>query len=172
MAGLLAPAMRSRFPRREDAQTWKDRLIGKRLVSSDTHISSHDGWKTTDLTKWEPRVYYSAPVRSQLGKKEGERGFELQLQSPFLRLPAEIRNHILEYVLPPQKISQESEGESSEEGGAVWMNTSAFIFCCKQLYIEGRLMALRRHTYEFEMLPRKVRLGTATKEEHPYIWNL
>ncbi|KAH7117914.1 hypothetical protein B0J11DRAFT_95321 [Dendryphion nanum] len=172
MAGLLAPIMRpsSRFPRREDAQTWKDRLIGKRIVSSDIHISGHDGWKTPDLAKWEPRVYYSAPVRGRSG--EEERGFELQPNSPFLRLPAEIRNNILEFVLPPQILSQETEVESTEEGDVIWMNTSAFIFCCKQLYAEGRQLALERHTFEFEKFPRKVRLCSANKEEFPYIWNL
>lgn len=154
------------FKGREDPQTWKDRLLGKRIVSPDRRIVDHDGWTATGSAGWEPRVYYSLPVG-----QGAERGltYHAQPASPLLRLPAEIRNHILEYVLPPQMTREAGDAETSEDADdASWINTSAVIFCCKQLFVEGRAMAISLHTFDWEGFPKKTRF--CAKPQAKYDW--
>jgi hypothetical protein len=153
------------FKGREDAQTWRDRLLGKRIVSSERMVVEHEGWRETESADWEPRVYYSAPVDEGSG-----RGFTYRAQpeSALLRLPAEIRNHILELVLPPQ---EREEGERGETEPIEWMNTSAIIFCCKQLFTEGRTMALNLHTIDWKEFPKRTRFCAPDKAKSEYDWN-
>lgn len=154
---------------REDVQTWKDRLLGKRIVSSDRRIVEHEGWTSTGSAEWEPRVYYSSPVGQ--GSEKGLI-YSAQPNSPLLRLPAEIRNHILEYVLPPQMTRETRDAGQAETAedieDASWVNTSAIIFCCKQLFIEGRAMAVNLHTFDWECFPRKTRF--CAKPQAKYDW--
>ncbi|KAJ4289586.1 hypothetical protein N0V90_010915 [Kalmusia sp. IMI 367209] len=162
---------RSRFEKRvrEDAQTWKDRLIGKRIVTSDPHIAAHEGWKSTDyLTHWEPRVYFSRPSGEGLDQ---HLRYDAQPHSALLRLPAELRLRILEFVLPPEMILQKTDVDGMELGDAEWLNTSAIIFTCKQLYIEGRALALEKHTFSYERFSRKTRFCAGGTNEG-YIWDL
>jgi hypothetical protein len=153
---------------REDAQTWRDKLIGKRIVTSSRHVADHDSWKSKDASTWEPRVYYSAPLGEGL-----ERTFEYSAQpaSPLLRLPAEIRNLIMQAVLPPHVISRKTKGGRRSYGDATWLNTSAIIFCCKQLYVEGRGLALELHTFDWNRFPRNTRLCAAGRKKFEYDWN-
>jgi hypothetical protein len=153
------------FKGREDAQTWKDRLIGKRIVCADRHVADHEGWKSTDPQDFEPRVFYSAPLNTTAAGIS--RQYNIQTASPLLKLPAEIRNRILELVLPPHMTSQ-AHTEGPSFGDATWMNTSAIIFCCRQLYVEGRGMAVDLHTFEWEQLPKQTRLCAAGKAKSAY----
>lgn len=155
---------------REDAQTWRDRLIGKRIVTSDPDIAAYDGWKSDDyLASWEPRAYYCHPNGNGFDKHIK---YENQDSSPFLRLPAEIRNIILEMVLPPEMLSQKTDVDGMEQGDAVWMNTSAIIFTCKQLYVEGRTLAVEKHTFPYEKFAKKTRFCAAGNDERGYNWDL
>lgn len=155
---------------REDAQTWRDRVIGKRIVTADADIAAFDAWRLDPSSNmWEPRVYFCKPVGEGFDKGLA---YEPQKESPLLRLPAEIRNHILELVLPPEMTSQQSEADGIEHGDAVWMNTSAIIFTCKQLYAEGRPLAVSHHTFPYEGFPRKARLCATGDSGLGYIWDL
>ncbi|KAF2180310.1 hypothetical protein K469DRAFT_292118 [Zopfia rhizophila CBS 207.26] len=159
-----------RFAGREDAQTWRDRLIDKRIVTSSLEIAS---WKSCDFSYdpvvWEPKIYFCKPLREGFEKNMN---YDIQPNSPLLRLPAEIRNHILEYVLPPHKIEEVKVPDGTGlDGEATWMNTSAIIFCCKQLYKEGRALAVAKHTFRYEDFPRKTRLCGIRIEEFNYIWD-
>lgn len=153
--------------KREDVQTWKNRLVGKRLVSSRQDIANHQGWKAEVSEGWEPRVYFSIPLHQGFDKHVQ---YALQPDSPLLKLPAEIRIHILEHVLPPDKTREDAIVPAWSEAG--WTNTSAVIFTCKQLYAEGRALALETHTYDFAKLPRKTRLGAIERSEDRYEWDL
>lgn len=161
---------KGRFESREDLQTLKDRLIGKRIVTAEPHIAEYKGWKqpTVDI-HWEPRVYLCISAGEGI---DGRLQYETQPTSPLLRLPAEIRVHILEYVVPPQRVPpQATDAAAIDQGDAPWMNTSAIIFCCKQLYVEARKLALESHAFEYEKFPRKTRFCNAQREESSYIWD-
>lgn len=152
---------------REDAPTWRDRLIGKRLVTSSRHVALHDGWKSRDKTTWEPRIYFSAPLGEG---KEKDMQWNVQKGSPLLMLPAEIRRLILEEVLPPQMLEMVTK-VGWKYGDAKWMNTSAVVFCCRQLFVEGRGLAVASHTFAWESLPKKTRLCSAKREKQEYEWD-
>lgn len=151
--------------RREDAQSWRYQLIGKRIVSSDRHVTSYDRWKSSDAaTPWEPRIYFCC---SQGEGFEQTLVYNAQVGSPLLRLPGEIRNLILKEVVPPQTVAEQADSENT--GGNVnWLNTSAIIFCCKQLYAEGRALAVEKHTFEWKKFPKKTRLCAAGKDRFKY----
>lgn len=153
---------RERLESREDLQTLKDRLIGKRIVTADAHIARY---KPTEDIAWEPRVYLSIPPGKGL---DSHLQFETQPASFLLSLPAEVRNHIMGYVVPPQQVAC---SPGTDRGNVSWINTSAVIFCCKQLYAETRRLCLEKHTFEYEKFPRKTRLCGAQKEERNYIWD-
>ncbi|KAF2710763.1 hypothetical protein K504DRAFT_500705 [Pleomassaria siparia CBS 279.74] len=151
---------------REDAQTWRDRLLGRRLVTPDLSVSSYPRWKN-DVYIWEPRVYFCAPPSEGLDAKLT---YKTQPASPLLRLPAELRLQILECVVPVQMAWTGMNKLYQKD--ATWMNTSDVMFCCKQLYAETRAMAVRLHTFEFELLPRRTRLCGMSREECIYIYDL
>jgi hypothetical protein len=154
---------------REDVQIWRARLFGKRIVTSDRDIAAFDSWKTShDWTSWEPRVYFSQPVGE--GFEKGLR-YETQPASTLLQLPAEIRCHILDLALQPEMISQKSDVGGMEQGDAVWMNTSAIIFACKQLYAEGRALAVDKHTFPYNALPKKTRLCATGSDDCWYAFD-
>ncbi|KAF2471205.1 uncharacterized protein BDR25DRAFT_367949 [Lindgomyces ingoldianus] len=163
---------RLRLENREDVQTWRDRLIGKRIVSSDPLIAEHEFWHTKDSRAWEPRIYHSTPAGEGFEKNIS---FDVQPDSPLLTLPAEIRNRIMEFVLPPHILEPDIDafGKYQPEGAeATWMNTSAIIFTCKQMYAEGRRLAVEKNTFAYEKFVRKTRLCATRKIEIKYIWDL
>ncbi|KAF2878462.1 hypothetical protein BDV95DRAFT_634516 [Massariosphaeria phaeospora] len=151
-----------------DAETWRARLIGKRIVTSDPHIAAHVGWKTSNMAEWEPRVYVCQPARDGFEK---DVRYVMQPCSPLLKLPAEIRAQILGYIVPPQELCVGLRTEEKEQGDKVWMNTSAVVFCCKQLYAEGRALAVQHHTFDFGAFPKWIRLG-AVRRDDDYVWDL
>ncbi|KAF2640835.1 hypothetical protein P280DRAFT_469532 [Massarina eburnea CBS 473.64] len=157
------------FQNREDAQTWRDRLTGKRIVTSVPEIAAYEGWKTKDWTIWEPRIYFCKPISENLGKAIK---FEVQEESRLLRLPAELRIRILEYVVPPEMISQKIESTSRRQGDARWKNTSAVIFTCRQLYSEGHTLAVESHTFPYEKFPKKTRLCAQGDWDREYHWDM
>ncbi|KAF2688419.1 hypothetical protein K458DRAFT_384604 [Lentithecium fluviatile CBS 122367] len=142
---------------REDVQIWRARLFGRRIVTPDREIAAFDSWKNNDndWVDWEPRVYFSRPVGDGLEKSLK---YKTQANSMLLQLPAEIRTQILDLVLAPEMISQKTNVGGMEQGDAVWMNTSAIIFTCKQLYAEGRALAVDKHTFPYEKFPKKTKL--------------
>ncbi|KAF2016643.1 hypothetical protein BU24DRAFT_207278 [Aaosphaeria arxii CBS 175.79] len=160
---------RSDFNEREDVQTWRDRLLGKRLVTSDFEISEHT---RTLLSSWMPRVYFNKPLREGV---DGDMQSDVQPDSRLLRLPAEIRNHVLEYVLAARPLEIDGcEGDGIGGGVGREIGTRdgcAVIFCCKQLYIEGRALALEQHTYSFEKLPKKRSFAYEMSSEDRYFWD-
>ena len=155
--------------KREDVAVWRDRLIGKRIVTSHPGFAAHEAWKSTNTAEWEPRMYLCEPVREGF-----ERKLEYNPQSGcrFLTLPAEIRNHILDYVLPPQQVVDDTEDGRVDPHDAPWMNTSAIIFCCKQLYAEGRARAMDAHTFQLEKFPRKTRFCAPERANEHYNWKV
>jgi hypothetical protein len=127
-------------------------------VTPDSNIASvFDSWKSSDIdwAAWEPRVYISRPIGE--GFEKGLK-YELQTQSALLRLPAEVRSSILDLVLEPEMISQKTDVGGMEQGDAEWMNSTAVIFTCKQLYAEGRALAVEKHTFPYARFPKKTRL--------------
>ncbi|KAF2263685.1 hypothetical protein CC78DRAFT_268148 [Lojkania enalia] len=147
-----------RFETREDVQTWRARLVGKRIVTSDRSIISE--CEATADSMWAPRIYYNEKSREG---SDGELRYEGQPRSRLLSLPAEIRNCVLSYVVQPKTESHGTEMDGSEKGDATWMNTTAIMFCCKQMYAEARPMAIQRHTFEVEGLPRKTRFRSTER---------
>lgn len=162
---------RSRLDKRESTQTWRDRLIGKRIVSSDRHISEHEGWKSEDMKNvWEPRVYFCTPIGEGFEK---DLKYTVQDECRLLKkLPTELRLQILAYVLPPHVVSHETQAEGKELEDSVGMNTSAVIFSCKQLYAEGRALAMDLHTFEWNKFPKKTRLCATIKDRYSYDWEV
>jgi hypothetical protein len=165
----MRAAANGSFPRREDAAIWRDRIIGKRTISSDPDIAAHDGWVTTEWSLWEPRVYFCKPIGQGADK---DMKFEIQGQSRLLQFPAELRNRILELVLPPEILSQDTNTEGMTRGDAVWKNTSAVIFTCKQLYFEGRKLAMETHTFSYDQFPRKTLLCAKRDNDRHYSWDM
>lgn len=157
---------RKRLESREDLQTWKGRLIGKRIVVSNRQVAEWDGWKDTNMNTWEPRIYYC-----ETGQKSSRTSFtwDAQPSSFLLSLPAEIRIHILQYVVPPHMISQQTE-DTPHKGDAVWMNTSGVMFACKQLYTESCGLAIEQNTFDWGKLPKKTRLCAADAKNSYYDW--
>jgi hypothetical protein len=154
---------------REDVVVWRDRLIGKRLVTSHPGWAAHEAWKSANVAEWEPRMYLCKPIREGF---EQTLKYDVQTASRFLMLPAELRNRILEFVLPPQQILNDAENDRIDPRDAPWMNTSAIIFCCKQLYAEGRTLAMEQHTFQLEKFPRKTRFCAPERENEHYNWKV
>ncbi|KAF2119116.1 hypothetical protein BDV96DRAFT_370989 [Lophiotrema nucula] len=157
-----------RLESRESADVLKHRLIGKRIVSADRHITDYPSWKQPPSSVWEPRVYFCSPLGEGFDEKIR---YESQPASRLLRLPAEIRNHILEYAVQPQKVSQEAGcgGQHQQEGSQ--LDSWTVLFCCKQLYHEARKLAVEHNTVDYETLPRKTRLCCEGNEEGNYVWD-
>jgi len=166
MSSITTNRQRYQSRVREDAQTWRDRIIGKRIVTSDPDVASYLCWKEPDANTWEPRVYFCARIGEGFDK---DIAYSTQAASPLLSLPAEIRIHILEYVLTPQILTPGTD--TFYQQNITWMNTSAVIFCCKQLYAEGRALAVKLHTYEYERFPKRTRL-CALPRDGDYVWDL
>lgn len=114
-------------------------------------------------------MYYNAPAEAASGIAFT---YSTQSASPLLRLPAEIRNHILEITLPPQVDLQTDEPRESNTGDVDWINTSAVIFTCKQLYVEGRALAIQLHTFEWEKLPKQTRLCAPGRHKEAYDYKM
>jgi hypothetical protein len=162
------PALK-RQANREDPQTWRDRLINKRIITSNPEVATHDSWKIPDPSRWEPRIYFCEPSLEGLDKNLA---YKRQTHSRLLMLPAEIRNYILSFVLPPEEAAFEKTGEGPPQTSTVWINTSAIIFCCKQLYAEGRPLALQQHTFDWSCFPKKTRLCGARRDTEYWIFDL
>lgn len=150
--------------RREDVHVWRARLFGKRIVTHHHNVvSAFDSWKTNrDWASWEPRVYFSQPVGE--GFENGLR-YTPQTQAALLQLPAEVRSAILDLVLVPEMTSQKTHVGGMEQGDAEWMNTTAIIFTCRQLYAEGRAMAIDKHTFPYDDFPKKTRLCAQQQDD-------
>jgi hypothetical protein len=155
---------------REDVHVWRARLFGKRIVTRHREIvSAFDSWKTSDnWAVWEPRVYFSQPVGE--GVENGLK-YDPQPQSTLLQLPAEVRSNILDLVLAPEMISQKTDVGGMEQDDAEWMNTTAVIFACKQLYAEGRALAVDKHTFPYEKFPKKTRLCATGRDDCWYAFD-
>jgi hypothetical protein len=119
------------------------------------------------MSSWEPRIYYCESAEKSSGT-----GFtwDAQPASLLLSLPAEIRNHILQYVVPPHMISQQTDEDTPQQNEATWMNTSAVIFCCKQLYSESCGLAIEHNTFDWGKLPKKTRMCAAGAKNLHYDW--
>lgn len=144
------------FNNREDLQTWRDRLLGKRLVCSDRHVCEHAGWKTPDPARWEPRVYYC-----EMANPNHDVAFTYapQPQSRLLSLPGEIRNQIIGYVLTVDVVRDGHTGRNGgDEERLEWARVAAVVFGCKQLYAEGRDVAVKACTFRWEDLPKRTKL--------------
>lgn len=162
---------RQRFAKRvrEDAQTWRDRVIGKRITTGDPHIAAYPAWKCTDPLVWEPRIYLCQPIGKGLDK---DLRYEAQPDSRLLQMPAEIRNRILELALASQTIPSLPALDPIPRMDPLWTCTSAVIFTCKQLYDEGRALAVAENTFKYEEFPKKTRFCATSREEYNYIWDL
>ena len=84
--------------------------MGKRMVTSDPDISEYT---RTHLSEYMPRVYFSKTLCEGIDK---DLTFELQPDSPLLRLPAEIRNHILDYTMPTMSLSMTEIADKERDG--------------------------------------------------------
>lgn len=121
-------------------EDWKARLLGKRLV--------------TASPSWEGQygviVFHNEPTRSSLVPNIKE---SFSSSSPLLRLPAELRFHILTKVF--EKLHSNDWLSSHYHAGAT---PASVIFACKQLYLDGRQLALRACTFDYEDTPSKWRM--------------
>lgn len=157
---------------REDVEIWRCRLVGKRLVTSSDDIAAWDDWKTPDAPPHFPRIYWCQPAEESLGRRLQ---YHLQPQSPLLSLPVELRLQILQRAVPPKRV--EEPGQTARMAGdppvvEKWMNTSAIIFCCKQLYVEARELAVGEHTVPVEDLPRRCTLGPSERTDRNTAFDL
>ena len=159
-----SPVMfRGRLRNREDVEVWRSRLVGRRIVTRTPGIHEcNDAGGYHNPTQWMPRIYWCQPAEESLDRTLR---YDLQPQSPLLMLPAEIRLRIWGMVVPPQKL--EELGETPIMSGdppppqEEWINTSAIMFCCKQLYVEIREAAVLEHTTWIEDFPRRFTLRAA-----------
>ncbi|KAF2003020.1 hypothetical protein P154DRAFT_108980 [Amniculicola lignicola CBS 123094] len=151
---------------REDAQVWRDRLIGKRLVTSDPDVLESLATQRAKHPKRYPKVYsYELPGEGFDKHLE----FNVQLGSRLLQLPAEIKNRILEFALSPPPQLHDTYSSIIE-----WGQRGAVILACKQLYAEGRTMALELNTFPYESLQAKTNLTTNNPSlliNNMYIYN-
>ena len=119
---------------------WRERLIGKRLVTASPCFISDHGAK----------VFHNEPIPSSLTLSTTK---PFPDSSPLLLLPAELRFHILANVL---KDLQPDDWLSAHHH--VGATPASVIFTCKQLYIDGRQLALEACTFDYEELPVKRRM--------------
>ncbi|ORY07142.1 hypothetical protein BCR34DRAFT_28335 [Clohesyomyces aquaticus] len=155
------------FSKREDVQVWKERLSGKRVTTSDPQIAAHDLWKDPKDLEWVPRIFFAKPIGEGFDQHIT---FDAQPRSILLSLPPELRNRILEFALT-MDVPQADQLDNFK-GEVRWENLSAVIFTCKQLYAEGRAMAVRRHTIDSKIFPKKTRFCGEGRPEDNYVWNM
>ena len=117
---------------------WLNQLVGKRLITSNPSFNDYNG----------ARVFHNS--RETIVQIVPGPGLPKVLP-PLLQLPAEIRLQILHLVLGDV---QPDDWLSSHHGAT----PASVIFACKQLYIEGKKIALEVCTFKYEDLPESHRM--------------
>ncbi|KAL8888505.1 MAG: hypothetical protein Q9215_004071 [Flavoplaca cf. flavocitrina] len=118
---------------------YEERLVGRRLVSSISFVTS-DGVK----------VFYNQSKPSQVIYRDTDSSLT---PSPLERLPAELRLQILELIF--EDVKPDHWLSAHHHAGAT---PASVIFASKQLYLEGREMALKACTFDYGDLPSFHRL--------------
>ena len=109
---------------------WRERLIGKRLVTSFPAFTGLNG----------AVVFHNASTPSALNH------YSRTSFSPLLQLPPELRLKILAHVLEDIK---PDDWISCHHGAT----PASIVFTCKLMYTEGRQLALEACTCDYEALP-------------------
>lgn len=131
-------------------ERWEEKLVGKKMITEDRAASGpyNTARPSKQVIMARPRVFYSTArsdftaSTSSLNPNSAPPNTH---RCPFLKLPTEVRAQILEQALTPTRLAG--------DGDRHWIHSTSVILTCKQLYTEGRAIALQKNTFKRTELP-------------------
>jgi hypothetical protein len=133
---------------------WNSKLSGKRITTNDLEKARRDyaAASRTGRARIHPpkRIYFYTP---SVLPPSFEFDHRMQQNSSFMKLPTELRLQILQEALTPGSYTEHREQKTNNTPSWIRGSAIAIIFTCKQLYLEGRPIALRNYTVMDSELP-------------------
>lgn len=143
----------SPYPDEESSASWSYQLCGKKIISNDPDRAEKSRVMISNLVPFQfqrpPRIYFCRPRNNSLGDYR----VVGQPLSPLLTLPSEIRIRIIKEAL--RTTHEQYLAYSERNTTASWIQSSglSLVFVCKQLHVEGILIAIKNFTFKESDLP-------------------
>ena len=131
-------------------EQWEEKLVGRKMITKDRAAAGpyNTALPSDQVIMARPRVFYSSALSDVTALSSSidlTSAASNARGSPFLKLPTEIRAQILDDALMPIRLAGDDDRH--------WIHSTSVILTCKQLFVEGRAIALQKNTFERTELP-------------------